>query len=64
LAFGAKFILTFGVSTVGVTLIPVIYAISGNLQFVYLMLAGFAATAGIAAFNLPSEPVRRPVAAE
>lgn len=62
--FGAKFILTFGVSTVGVTLIPVIYAISGNLQFVYLMLAGFAATAGIAAFNLPSEPVRRPVAAE
>lgn len=62
--FGAKFILTFGVSTLGVTLIPVIHALSGNLEFVYLMLAGFAITAGIAAFNLPSEPVRRPVAAE
>ncbi len=62
--FGAKFILTFGVSTLGVTMIPVVHALTGSLEFVYIMLAAFAATAGLAAFMLPREPHRRAVAAE
>jgi len=62
--FGAKFILTFGVSTLGVTLIPVVHALAGNLEFIYLMLAGFALTAGIAALSLPREPLRQTVPAE
>jgi MFS family permease len=53
-AFGAKFLLTLGISALGVALIPIAYRITGSLGVLFLILAGFAAIAGFAALRLPS----------
>jgi MFS transporter, FSR family, fosmidomycin resistance protein len=69
-AFGAKFVLTLGVSSLGVAVIPVIYRLTGTLDVLFLLLAVAAACAGIFAILLPrdgkasSQPVAQPVAAE
>jgi MFS family permease len=51
--FGAKFMLTLGVSSLGVMLIPLAYRLTGALDIMFLVLIGFAVTAGIAAMCLP-----------
>lgn len=51
--FGAKFMLTLGVSSLGVMLIPVAYRLTGALDIMFLVLIGFAVAAGIAAMCLP-----------
>ena len=53
-AFGAKFVLTFGVSSLGVALVPAIHRLTGSLDGLFWVLAGFAVLGGIAAFLLPS----------
>lgn len=53
--FGAKFVLTLGVSAGGVALIPVIHARTGSLDMLFLALALFALTAAFAAWQLPNE---------
>lgn len=69
-AFGAKFVLTLGVSSLGVAVIPVIYRLTGTLDVLFLLLAGAAACAGIFAIMLPrddraaSRPVAQAAAAE
>lgn len=54
-AFGGKFVLTLGVSSIGVAVIPVIYRFTGTLDVLFILLAACAAGAGIFALLLPRE---------
>jgi len=56
--FGAKFLLTLGVSSLGVALIPLIHAGLGNLDALFVALGAFAALAFAAACLLPAEAPR------
>lgn len=67
-AFGGKFVLTLGVSSLGVAVIPVIYRMTGTLDVLFILLAAAATGAGIFALLLPrdraAEPIAEPAAAE
>lgn len=52
--FGVKFLLTLGVSSVGVSLIPLIHLLSGNLDMLFIFLAMAAALSFLAATGLPN----------
>jgi MFS family permease len=52
-AFGAKFVLTLGVSAAGVALIPLVHRLTGTLDLLLLIMAGIAAVAAFAGFFLP-----------
>ncbi len=54
-AFGAKFVLTLGVSTIGVALVPVIHRLTGSLDTLFIVLLGVAAIGGACTFLLPGE---------
>lgn len=56
--FGAKFVLTLGVSSIGVALIPIAYRFTGSLDILFFVLVGFAFTAGVAAACLPRGETR------
>ena len=51
--FGVKFVLTLGISAIGVALIPIVYRFTGSLDVLFPIMAGFAITAGAAALCLP-----------
>jgi len=53
--FGVKFVLTLGVSTLGVALVPAIADWTGSLDFLFIALALFAACAGLTASLLPRD---------
>ncbi len=53
--FGAKFVLTLGLTSIGVSLIPILHSATGNLDALLLVLMGFAAMAGLIALLLPSD---------
>ena len=59
-AFGAKFVLTLGVSSLGVAVIPVIYRVTGTLDMLFILLAVAAAGAGIFALLLPRDRAAEP----
>lgn len=59
-AFGAKFVLTLGVSSLGVSLVPIIHRLTGSLDGLLVALAGFAAIGALFCLLLPAD---RPVAA-
>ena len=64
LAYGAKFILTFGVGPLAVQLVAFCYRSRGDFHILFLTLAALAATAFVAALLLPTErrsPGVRPV---
>ena len=66
-AFGAKFVLTLGVSAGGVALIPIVHGLTGRLDILFVALFLFAAIAALVALRLPgdsSETAAVPVAAE
>ena len=52
-AYGAKFLLALGVSTVGVKLVAVTYDLTGGFALLWLALAGCAAFVALAAMFLP-----------
>jgi FSR family fosmidomycin resistance protein-like MFS transporter len=52
-AFGAKFLLALGISTIGVKLVAVIYNGAGGFSPLWLTLAGGAAFVAIAGLFLP-----------
>ena len=52
-AFGAKFLLALGVSTIGVKLVAVIYDGAGGFGPLWLILAGCAGSVAIAGLFLP-----------
>lgn len=54
-AFGGKFVLTLGVSSLGVAVIPVIYRMTGTLDVLFILLAVAAAGAGVFALLLPRD---------
>jgi MFS family permease len=56
--YGLKFVLTLGVSTAGVALIPTIYDLTGSLDALLLFVAGFGVLAAVATALLPSEARR------
>ena len=53
--FGAKFVLTLGVSSLGVALIPLVYRATGSLDALFPAMIAFAAAAGLAALRLPRD---------
>lgn len=53
--FGAKFVLSLGVSTIGLAVIPIIHSLTGSLDALFWVLAGAAAIAVAAALLLPGE---------
>lgn len=55
LAYGAKFILTFGVGPLAVQLAAASYRWTGTFEGLYLTVAGLAATAFLASLLLPAE---------
>lgn len=55
LAFGAKYILSFGAGPLAVQLVAYIYERTGDFTLLYLSLAVFAAVAFLAAVLLPSD---------
>ncbi len=61
-AFGMKFILTFGVSGLGVPLVAFILATTGSLSLLFVILAAAAAVVAIAATLLPNEKKTAPAA--
>jgi len=54
-AFGMKFILSFGVSGLGVPLVSVIHGATGGFGWLFVLLAGAALTVAVAATLLPAE---------
>jgi MFS family permease len=52
-AYGAKFVLALGVSTIGVQLVALTYDRSGNFTLLWLILAGCAAFVALAGMFLP-----------
>lgn len=62
-AFGAKFVLTLGVSTGGVALIPILYELTGSLSLLFVVLFVFAAIAGIVGTRLPRDEQPQALAA-
>jgi MFS family permease len=63
-AYGAKFVLTLGVGSASVALIPLIHAATGRLDAVFLVLVAAAAAAFLGALALPPSAPRRPALAE
>jgi MFS family permease len=62
--FGAKFVLTLGVSALGVAMIPLAYRVTGSLDALFPAMIAFAAAAGIAALRLPREARARALLVE
>ena len=60
-AYGAKFLLALGVSTVGVKLVAITYDRSGSFALLWLALAGCAAFVAAAALFLPGRLRRAPL---
>ena len=63
LAFGLKFILTFGVSGLGVLLEGKLYDYTGGFYWLFVVLACVAVVAAMAALLLPNERSRAATAA-
>jgi len=61
-AFGLKFVLSFGISGLGVPLVSVMRAATGGFEALFLLLAAAAALVALAAWHLP--PERGPAPAE
>ncbi len=59
-AFGAKFVLTLGVSALGVALIPILYQLTGSLSLLFVALGLFAISAAIAGSRLPRDRAEVP----
>jgi FSR family fosmidomycin resistance protein-like MFS transporter len=62
-AFGAKFLLALGVSTIGIKLVAVIYDSTGSFSPLWLTLGGCAAFVAVAALFLPGRLRRTPLLA-
>jgi MFS family permease len=54
-AFGAKFVLSIGVSAAGVPLVALVYGGTGGLAWLMILLAAMAALATLAALTLPGD---------
>jgi MFS family permease len=57
LAFGAKFILTFGIGPLAVQLVAAVYRSTGTFSLLFAILAGLAGLAFLAALSLPGKRV-------
>jgi MFS family permease len=54
-AFGAKFVISLGVSALGVALVPIVHSLTGSLDGVLVVLVGFAVICAFSALMLPRE---------
>lgn len=61
-AFGAKFVLSLGVSSLGVPLVAFIYELGGGFDPLFITLSALAALVAVAAALLPAEGRREAVA--
>ncbi len=55
-AFGVKFVLALGVGALGVSLVPFVHGLFGNLDPLFFVLIGFAGLGSLAALSLPPTP--------
>lgn len=62
--FGVKFLLTLGVSSLGLSLVPLIHAATGSLDGMFILLGLAAAVSFVAAAALPNERPTLTVPAE
>ncbi|MDA1100382.1 MAG: MFS transporter [Proteobacteria bacterium] len=62
--FGVKFLLTLGVSSIGLSLVPLIHALTGSLDGLFILLGLAAGLSFLAAAALPSERPTLTVTAE
>ncbi len=53
--YGVKFVLALGVSAIGVPLVAIMYATTGGLSTLFMLLSGMALLTALAAFLLPNE---------
>lgn len=60
-AFGAKFVLSIGVSAAGVPLIAWIYGATGGFEWLFFVMAAMAAAAAVACLSLPGGRDSTPV---
>lgn len=58
-AYGAKFVLSLGVSALSVPLIATVYDATGGFFWIFVVLAGLAIIAAVAAAMLPADETRR-----
>lgn len=56
-AFGAKFVLTLGISAFGVALVPVVHATVGSLGPMFLIMLGVVALSALACATLPNSRI-------
>ncbi len=62
--YGAKFVITLGVSSLGVAMIPLVYRLTGSLDALFPAMIVFALLAALIATRLPAEPGRERAQAE
>lgn len=55
-AFGAKFVLSLGLGSLGLPLVALVHESTGDFVWLFVMLAALAATISAAALLLPSDP--------
>jgi hypothetical protein len=58
--YAVKYVISFGVSALGVPLIATLHGSSGGFAWLFLAMAGFALILGIAALSLPGAPRAAP----
>ena len=63
LIYGLKFILAFGVGSLGIKLEGAVYDLTGGFFWLFMVLAGLAATAALIGLFMPSERARGVLAA-
>jgi MFS transporter, FSR family, fosmidomycin resistance protein len=62
--YGAKFVITLGVSSLGVAMVPLVYRLTGSLDALFPAMIVFALAAALIATRLPAEPGRERAQAE
>lgn len=62
LAYGAKFVLSFGAAPLAVQMVALAYGWTTDFSLLFALLAGLAVTAALAGLLLPAEPARDAVA--
>jgi len=57
--FGLVFLLNLGIGAVGLSLLPILHKLTGEMAGLFAVLAAFSAVAVAVAFRLPAEPAGR-----
>jgi MFS family permease len=59
-AFGAKFVLSLGLGSLGLPLVALVHESTGDFFWLFVILSGLALTIAVTALLLPGDPAREP----